>query len=609
MVLNIKPSFWSILLSVTILLFLMVNFVWPDGEYRERTIDGDGRGYYDYLPTLLINKTVDFKQAYEYEKAIQPLEYMGPNFHKIKDVYINKFPVGTALMILPFYLVAQITSLIAGLPADGYSIFYQYAVALAALWWLWVGIYYLRKLLKSYAISETTILLVALGLILGTNLLHHAFVDVAFSHVYSFAAITAFLYVSRRMLLTKGKRYVLVSAFLLGLIVLIRNVNGLAVLAVPLLADNRQVFKKRMDQLLGSVTTCLLIAMMFLLGILPQLIINYLQTDNPVFYGYRGEGFTFLHPHFVDFLFSFKKGWFVYTPFMLLLFPASASLWRKSKFHFWSFFFFLSVVVYVFSSWWNWYYGDGFGMRPMVDYYGLFALVIAWWMEKLKPMARTLVLVVIVLFSALNVIQTYQYSKGIIDVDSMTKEAYEYVFLRTSDRYRNVVGSGDESFYGKLTSRPLLKSINSFEVKPVGWSSPASIDTNIFKSLSRRFAFNKNVPYSSSFNFVFDTLISKNKLYLKLSLYYLEPTADAACEALYVVDIRDSLNKLRFYKAFRLKRLPDKEIRQWRRSYIGMVLPHLEQGDKVKVYCWNKALTRFNIDDFSVALYGIYPGF
>ena len=605
--LNIKHfSFWSLLFSVTIILFLLVNFVWPDGKYRKQTIDGDGRGYYDYLPALLINKTVDFKQVFEYEKASRPLEYLGHNFHEIHGVYINKFTVGTALMILPFYLVAQVVSPLVGLPADGYSILFHYAVALAALWWLWVGIFFLRKLLKSYKISESIIVATVLGLLLATNLFHYAFVDVAFSHVYSFAVITSFLYFARLTLLFPDRKYALLSAFILGCVVLIRPVNGLVILAVPVLADNPEDLKKSVVRLFGSLKTGLLVVLMFLSGILPQLLINYLQTGNPIVYGYKGEGFNFLHPHPAAFLFGFKKGWFVYTPAMLLLIPAMVALWKKSKHLFWSFLIFLTILVYVFSSWWNWYYGDGFGMRPMVEYYGLFALMAARWIDKQKLFYKRVVLAVVVVFSMLNVVQTYQYTKGIIDVDSMTGEAYRYVFLRTSGKYRNVVGSGDESFYGHLTREPLLKSVNSFDVKTTGWSKSISADTILFISSPKSFLFNENVPYSPSFAFVADSLSSMRKLYLQLSLYYYEPAVNASRQALYVVDIRDSLNRLQFYKAFRMKRLPDKVVHRWRKSHIGIVLPTLNEGDKVKVYCWNKMLTRYNIDDFEVILYGIY---
>lgn len=599
-----KPSsFRSIVVALTVFLFLMVNFIWPDGKYRKQMIDGDGRGYYDYLPTLINQKTVDFKQTFEHEKAIQPLAYTGHNFHKIKGIYINKFPIGTALMMLPFYLVAQVISPWLGLPANGYSLLYQYAVAIAALWWLWVGIFFLRKLLKSYYVSEKTILLSVLILLLGTNLFHYAFDEVAFSHVYSFSTITAFLFFLRFAFLKTERRYARFSAFLLGLIVLIRPVNGLVVFAIPILAGNSKIFKQGIIRQFGSIKNILILFSLFLAGILPQLVVNLLQTGSPFVYGYIGEGFYFLHPHLIEFLFGFKKGWFVYTPIMLLIFPAVVFLWRYSRFVSYSFSFFFIILIYVFSSWWNWYYGDGFGMRPMVEYYGLFVLIIALWFDKQILVVKGVVLLIVLFFSILNVVQTYQYSKGIVDVDSMTQEAYKYVFLRTSYKYRHVIGSADESFYGELSKKPLLESVNTFETKPEGWTKSHHTIIKKIDSLEYCFLFNDKTPYSTSYRFVVNDEDWQKRLYLTLKLSYFEPSENAAIEALYVVDVRDSINELKYYKPFKIKRLPDKVINRWRKSHIGLVLPELVKGDRVKVYCWNKALSMFCIDDYTVQLY------
>ncbi len=605
MVLNIKSSiFWSTMLPVMLLLFLTVNFVWPDGSFRNKMVDGDGKGYYAYLPVMLLQHTVDFKQALNRERKNRPLEYSSHYFHRVGAVYVNKYSAGTALMILPFFLVAQVISPLVGLPADGYSVLYQYAVALAALWWLWVGLFFLRKLLKSYGVSERVTVWVVLLLLLGTNLFHYAFVEVAFSHVYSFAAITAFLWFLRLFFISKGKKYAFIAAFAFGMVVLIRPVNGMVVFAMPLLAENRQILKTRAVALLGSLKNVLLLSILFLLAISPQLIINYLQTGNLIVYGYRGEGFDFLHPRLGAFLFGFKKGWLIYTPVMLLLIPATIALWRRSKLFFYGFVFFLLMLIYIFSSWWNWFYGDGFGMRPMVDYYGLFALVIALWVDKLKPLVKGVLLLIVLLLSVLNIIQTYQYSKGIIHVDSMTREAYQYVFLRTSDKYRNVIGSADEYFYGKLSDQPLLSTTNTFEGHPTGWTESKHNDTLLFNSSKNSYCFDEEAPFSTSFNVVIDSVLH-HRTYLIASLYFFEPVENAAQKALYVVDVRDSTDNQKFYKAFKIKRVPDKVVHVWRKSHIGIVLPRLEKGDKIKVYCWNKALSTFNIDDFSIRLFPV----
>lgn len=598
-------TFWWITILITISAFFAVNFWWSDSGYRVRTVDGDGRGYYDYLPTLLLRHTVDFKETFEYEKAHQPLEYVGPNYHEVNGVYINKYLVGTALMILPFFVIAHILSPLFGLPADGYSILYQYEVALAALFWLWVGILFLWKLLKKYDISNAVSFWVILLLILGTNLFYYAFEAVAFSHLYSFAAIAAFLYYSKLLMNRFSVKYLVIVAFLLGWVVLIRPVNVIVILVVPLFSDSFTTFIKMLRHIFGSAKLLLLSLFVFLLAILPQLIINYLQTGNPIVYGYKNEGFEFLNPHLLNFLFSYKKGWLVYTPLMVLLLPAWIALYKKSKYHLMSFTIFIIVLLYIFSSWWNWFYGDGFGMRPMVDFYALFALVIAIWIEHLKKWQRILILILALPLTALNLVQTYQYNKGIIHVDSMTKEAYSYTFLKTDPKYRNVVGDADEFYYGTLSYEPLVSSRNNFETAVEGWSPAISVDTLHFYSPKHSMKMNRDVEFSSSYSFEVNSQVQNRRTYIILKAFCFEPTVDAALGVLFVVSIRDSSNRLKFYKAFRLKRLPDERVNKWYSSHIGFKLPKLTTGDKVKTYIWNKQKKNFFIDDMQVELYEI----
>ena len=604
---NIKPSvYWGVIISLTLLMFLMVNFVWPDDSYRTRAIDGDGSGYYDYLPTLVLNHSVDFKQTFNFEKANHPLDYLGHNFHRVGKGYINKFPVGTALMILPFFLIAHLLSPWFGLPDDGYSLLFQYEAALAALWWLWVGLFFLRKLLQSYHISDGVSFWIVLFTFTGTNLFYYAFVDVAFSHVYSFAAMAAFLFFTRELFVNYNLKWLALASFLLGWIVLIRPINILVLLSIPLLATNKRVFTKVGGEILGSFKKLSIIILMFLVAISPQLIINFLQTGKPVLYSYQGEGFYLFHPHISDFLFSFRKGWFVYTPLLLLLFPALLSLYKKSKYHFYALLLFILILVYIFSSWWNWFYGDGFGMRPMVDFYSLFALMIAWWVVNLSARYKKVLLFISFLFVGLNVVQSFQYFRGIIHVDSMTQKAYWHQFLRTADLYRDVVGSEDECFYGSLSRDPVIVSLNTFENPVKGWSKVSNLDSSYYFSPDHSVKFTDKFEFSSAFQYRLGDDAFKKKFYLKQKVYYYESTINAVLNTLFVVDIRDDSGRLIFYKSFPIKRLPDDAVQQWKPAHIGVILPRMEPGYIIKAYLWNKGKTDFFIDNMEVSLYVIH---
>jgi hypothetical protein len=72
-------------------------------------------------------------------------------------------------------------------------------------------------------------------------------------------------------------------------------------------------------------------------------------------YNNPGEGLFLSWPHTMDFLFSFRKGWFIYTPVMILaligLFLPSAN--RKGYFN--AVLFFVLVNIYILSCWSNWW--------------------------------------------------------------------------------------------------------------------------------------------------------------------------------------------------------------------------------------------------------------
>ena len=596
-----KNGFVFIIVPVTLLLFVTVNFIWPETAYRTKFIIGDGRGHYVYLPNVCINKSFDFKDIYEEEIKDRP-GFIGHNFHKIHNVYVNKFPVGTAVMISPFFCIAHQIAKHTKFKADGFSLPYQYAVAVAALFWLLTGLYFLKKTLILYNIDDNVITFTLLFLVLATNLFHQGFVDTSMSHVYSFAAISMFIYYSKKFFTGNKTEYLISTGFLLGLIFLIRQVNILILFAIPFIAGDKTTLIKKIKLLFTSGKNFLKFFVPFILAVSPQLIINIIQTGNIYVYGYKGEGFNFFHPETVKFLFSFQKGWFIYTPAMLLLFPALISLYKISKYQFYTFVIFISVLIYVFSSWWNWFFGDSFGMRPMVDYYSVFAVVIAIMIDRLNKKKKIFIYGFVAILAFLNIFQSYQYFKKIIHVDSMDFKAYKYVFLKSSDEYINSIGSDPEYYNGKL-SPPLFLSENAFNNKK--WKNPPLKKLNRDSSGKLYFALNKKNIFSPSLAIQADTNLSGKKLYIKLSAVYQENDTNAAKKAFFTVNVKNNKGKDIFYKAFSLKKVPDNVLNKKILFKSGMKLPVLSNGNIIKVYIWNKGGKRLNLYKTSVSIHEI----
>ena len=160
-----------------------------------------------------------------------------------------------------------------------------------------------------------------------------------------------------------------------------------------------------------------------------QLIIYKLQTGSFFVYSYGDEGFNFGSPQIINFLFSYKKGLFLYTPICLISLLGFAFILRN-KFKFITLLSFLFLVVYILSSWWMWYYGGSFSSRVMVDFLPFFAILLGLLLQGIsKTYLRRICFTVCFLLIMLNQIQTLQYRYYIIHWSNMNKESYWNTFL------------------------------------------------------------------------------------------------------------------------------------------------------------------------------------
>ncbi|NOY50522.1 MAG: hypothetical protein GXO88_08175 [Chlorobi bacterium] len=591
------------LLGILLLSFALIN-VSRKSEHRQQFVDGDGSGYYAWLPTLFMYKTLDFTDVFNAGKIRKGKDYQGHNYHRVNGLLINKFPPGTAFLMMPFFLIALFISFIFGLPIDAYEPIFQYSAGIAAVFWCWTGLIFLYKTLKTYNLSEKERIMLVLASIFATNLFAYTFLMPAFSHVYSFAAISIVIYSVRKYFLEQGTKYLIIGALSLGFVFMIRPVNLLILVFLPFLADDINNFGTMVLHKLKSMKFIYAI-LFFFIGIFPYLLINYNQTGSFIYFPYKNEGFYWSRPEIFDFLFSFRKGWFVYTPFYLLLFPSVIFLYIKNKFRFLWFISFFFVLIYVFSSWWNWFYGDSFGMRPMLDHTTAFILVIALFYSGLRKYTKRAVVVFVILAGMLNVVQTYQYAKGIIHPDSMNKEAYLKVFLKTSEKYSGIISGGPEYYYGKLKSGPFYHEKYDFESRLTSLSKLRKTDTAIVYSGRNSIKLDNHNIYSPSLNWILpDSLEGRRNLYVKISSMVYEKQKNSAAKALFIMDIQDKEGNTVFYKKARLKQMPDNKFGLWEIRGTGFKLPYLTKNHYLlKIYIWNKEKSVFYLDDLNIEFY------
>src|SRR5437868_2167629 len=98
---------------------------------RDR-IQSDGYSYYVYLPSIVI--------YHDYSLTLLANDWFGgacPDFTAVRrwpstDRWLDVHPIGTAILMAPFFVVSDLLTVWSNLPRDGFSLYYQHGAAIGA---------------------------------------------------------------------------------------------------------------------------------------------------------------------------------------------------------------------------------------------------------------------------------------------------------------------------------------------------------------------------------------------------------------------------------------------------------------------------------------------
>ncbi|OIP01700.1 MAG: hypothetical protein AUJ98_03650 [Bacteroidetes bacterium CG2_30_33_31] len=422
--------------STIFIIFIIVAWVGMNTKWRanawERIIAADGRGYYSYLPAIFIYHDLNFNFFNSVECKVLSYKDQYNYLTYNSGAIINKYYCGVAVLESPFFLMGHAASYLFDKPMNGYSKLYFKFIHIGGWIYFAFGLWFLSQFLASYGFKETLICLVLLITVFGTNLFYYSVHESGLSHVFSFFLFSVFIYFTRIFFSKKPKWLVVFIPALLGLIILVRPANGLVLLAIPFIAGSKSVFLNGFRFLLSNYKRLIVGILIAAFIVSIQLIMYKIASGKFFLYSYGNETFVFSKFNLINFLFSYKKGLFLYTPVYLFMLFGFISLWKKSRFQFYTGLSFIILVFYVLSSWWNWWYGGSFSSRVMVEYLPFFAFLLTSALANIKPKSIKIAYIsILIIFSYFCQIQTYQYYKGTIHWDSMTKEKYWDVFMKT----------------------------------------------------------------------------------------------------------------------------------------------------------------------------------
>lgn len=450
-----KNQFSRVAFGISAFVILAVVLAFPryNRPGTEATLAWDVSGYYLYLPAVFIYK--DLKSLKFLPRIIEQYQ---PSFAPDQAYplgngrQVMKYSAGMAVLYLPFFLIGHGIAKLSGYPADGFSLPYQAAIQLGGVLTALLGLWFLRKnLLRFFSdrVAGWTLLLLALG----TNFFNYATFDSANPHVWLFALLALVVHLTIRWHERPNFRDSFAIGLCIGLAGLIRPTEVLYAL-VPLLwgiaspreLQNRAVFflKKPFYLLLAGATAA---ATGFI-----QLVYWKSTAGEWIVYSYQDQGFSFLHPHITDVLFSYRKGWLVYTPLMLFALAGFFFLFQKRKALFTPIALLFLLNTWIISAWDIWWYGGAFGQRAMIQSYALLAFPLAaffsWVLE--KNWSKWLFGVPVTACLILNLFQTYQAHWGPWEADMMNRAYFWRIFAKLQDNPSDkLLLDTNEGFFGE----------------------------------------------------------------------------------------------------------------------------------------------------------------
>lgn len=425
-----KNIFWFTIISILLIgMFSVRDF---NSRY-DRVINGDGKAYYAYLPALFIYQDPSFSFVKKVETKYYPED--GSHFKDFLNKQkngrsVNKTFPGLSILYAPFFFVSMLVAWIGGYAVDGYSAPFQMGIALSHIVYFIIGLRFLLALFQSLKIRDAVSYTAFFALLFGTNCWYYLVYDYSVSHIYNFFLACVFLWTLQKWIVTQKTIYIGWSGVILSLIVITRPTNIIMVFFIPLLADLSQVHLKTIFSKsywsFKSLIPYIFLGIVILL--LPFLLWKW-QSDLWIVYSYNEEGFDFKNPQLFNFLFSYQKGWLVWSP--IVFFALIVSIYyflRRSLYSTLCFSVPLLLITYIHSSWWCWTYGAGFGQRPMIEYLPFIGLGMVLFLQQFKKINWSFAL--IVPFSLLSIVQGYQIANSILVGGETTKEIYWSHFLQ-----------------------------------------------------------------------------------------------------------------------------------------------------------------------------------
>jgi hypothetical protein len=381
-------------------------------------VRSDGEGYYAYLPAYLVYGdptlrsvvTHHFLSNSEYG-LFTPTGGFGLVLQSTGN-WLDQYPIGEAVLLMPFFLVGHAIALAEGLPADGYTGPELYAVGTGAAVYATLGLIALWAVLRRW-FTDAVVAATLIVIVFGTSLFHYITYDSMFSHGFSFAAVAVAMLCALRWFERPSSWWrALAFGLSVGAVVDLRITDVVMMPGVLLLGvGSLAALRARCALVANNPWRSLMVVVAGAACLVPQLFTWWVATGHLIVDPYPpGQGFDLAHPRLLASLVDLAPhGLLPYAPALgLCVFGMAIAWWRRRDLA-------LPVTVaflpfwYLMSTWYDWSFSQGFGDRIYVNILPFLALPLAllfasvqrrWLRDAVGMVTALLVLVTVVLMIA-----------------------------------------------------------------------------------------------------------------------------------------------------------------------------------------------------------------
>ena len=599
-----KYSLWSAIVIAIILSVITLRYP------QENIFAYDNYGYYLYLPSTFIQHDLSFSDTSTY-KILNEKYNNTPTYYQLmqspKGGVIIRMYMGMSIILSPAFFIGHSIALLTGMPADGFSSPYQWSVIIFGLYFTLAGLLFARKLLLKYFNDGTTALTLIISYI-GTNLFFFITLGNPIPHIYLFnlyiflICFTIKWHEEQKWLNTFG------IAISLGLILAIRP-SELIAFFIPVLymVYDQESVKEKITLIKRHIPQIISIAAIVFTLIFPQFLYWRLQGGEFLISVYTDPGSTmeWTNPKFINTLFSFRKGWFVYSPLTILAIIGIFVSFKKQKHIFLFTFLFIVFNIYIISCFTSLI---SYGYRAFLQSYALLLMPLALVVEFCLTKRRMLVVIFVAMvagFTYLNIIQAYQLRMETIDKSRMTQSAYMAVLGKWNAPKPESLLSIERSGFGidTLNKKELYGSysllFNNFEEK----------DESVIKHLDSILAFegkyclrmDSALTYSPGINIKIRDLKFEDHFWIKSSVEFYSTDSAAFTDGNLVVTVQKNDEAIKYRGINFEKQSLTFVSGKWHTLTFDFISPEFLPADaELKVYFWNSGKSTIYIDNLSV---------